>query len=299
MEIIKTEASRFSFIEDFPYQENYLDFEGMQMHYIDEGQGETILALHGEPSWSYLYRKFIPALTDYRFLAPDLIGFGKSDKIVDWKNYSFELHFRSLVNFIDQLDLRDITLVVQDWGGLLGLSLLGEYPERFKRVVVMNTILPIGDPLPLPLRMFRNVVGLFPSFPIRFAIRTGTFQKLSKSTLDAYEAPFPTKKHKGGAKAFPQLLPNKASDEGAARMKKARTVLANWGKPALVLFSDKDPVLSSFQHFFYDLIPTSSEQAKITIHGAGHFLQEDKGEEIGQIIDQFMKNELLQSPSVN
>ena len=142
-------------------------------------------------------------------------------------------------------------------------------------------------------------MGLFPSFPIRFAIRTGTFQKLSKSTLDAYEAPFPTKKHKGGAKAFPQLLPNKASDEGAARMKKARTVLANWGKPALVLFSDKDPVLSSFQHFFYDLIPTSSEQAKITIHGAGHFLQEDKGEEIGQIIDQFMKNELLQSPSVN
>ena len=122
MKILKTNLDRFSSIKDFPYMENYVEFESMQMHYIDEGKGEIILALHGEPSWSYLYRKFIPVLKEYRFIAPDLIGFGKSDKIVGWKNYTFELHFKSLVNLIDSLKLGSITLVVQDWGGLLGLS---------------------------------------------------------------------------------------------------------------------------------------------------------------------------------
>ncbi|MEL6537776.1 MAG: haloalkane dehalogenase [Bacteroidota bacterium] len=299
MEILKADLSKFEFIKDFPYQENFVDIHGANMHYVDEGEGETVLLLHGEPSWSYLYRKVIPGLKDYQVIAPDLIGFGKSDKLVGWQNYSFDFHFNALAMFIDKLNLQDITLVVQDWGGLLGLSLLGEYPKRFKRVVVMNTLLPIGDKLPLPLRMFRNLMGLFPSVPIRFAINSGTYGKLPKQVLDAYEAPFPSKQHKDGAKAFPRLLPTHASDPGALRMKKAREVLSQWSKPALVMFSDKDPVLSSFHQFFRNLIPSSVQQQRVTIHNAGHFLQEEKGEEIARYIDQFIKGELrVKAPMV-
>ncbi|MEM9527536.1 MAG: hypothetical protein AAGA31_13055, partial [Bacteroidota bacterium] len=148
------------------------------------------------------------------------------------------------------------------------------------------------DSLPLPLRLFRNIVGLFPSFPIRFAIKSGTFQKLAPKTLAAYAAPFPSIKYKGGAKAFPKLLPTTSTDPGAQRMKKAREVLSRWEKPALVLFSDKDPVLSSYQDFFFDLIPSSAQQEKITIKNAGHFLQEDKGEEIARLIDKFIQGAL-------
>ena len=292
MKILKTDSKRFEFIKDFPYKENYVDFNGMKMHYIDEGSGETILALHGEPSWSYLYRKFIPVLNSHRFIAPDLIGFGKSDKIVGWKNYSFELHFESLVNLIEKLELNDITLIVQDWGGLLGLSLLGEYPEKFKRVVVLNTFLPTGETLPFKLRLFRKIMGLFPSFPVGMTMQKATFNKLSKHIIKAYEAPFPNKKHKDGAYAFPQLLPNKPTDQGVTRMKKAKEVLSKWTKPALVMFSDKDEVMSALHDSMRDLIPVSKQYEKIVIKDAGHFLQEEKGEEIAIFIDQFIKNEL-------
>ena len=292
MEIIKTDPARFKNLPGYPFQEHFVSFEGMQMHYIDEGKGEVILALHGEPSWSYLYRKFIPVLGNYRFIAPDLIGFGKSDKIVDWRNYNFELHFKSLKNFIDQLQLNDITLVVQDWGGLLGLSLLGEYPERFKRVVIMNTFLPKGKRMSMGFRLWVAFSRYHPSIPVGSIMQMGTFNKLSKEILDAYKAPFPTTKHKGGAKAFPSLVPKKPTDEGVGRMVKARETLSQWTKPALVLFSDKDPVMSGLEQFFYALMPASKEQEQIIIKDAGHFLQEDKGEEIAEYIDRFMKGEL-------
>lgn len=292
MEILKTNLSRFRDIKDFPYQENYIDFDSLQMHYIDEGKGEVILALHGEPSWCYLYRKFIPVLKDYRFIAPDLIGFGKSDKIVDWKDYSFDLHFKSLVNFIENLDLQDITLVVQDWGGLLGLSLLAEYPEKFKRVVILNTFLPIGKPLGSFFKAWQKFAKYHPSLPVGSIIQKGTYQELTKEVIDAYKAPFPTAKHKGGAKAFPTLVPTKPSHAGVKEMKKAREVLSKWTKPALVLFSDKDKMMSGVEKFFYNLIPSSREQKKIIIKDAGHFLQEEKGEEIAMYIDRFIKGKL-------
>ena len=292
MEVLKADLTTFRSIKDFPYKENFVDYDNLQMHYIDEGKGEIILALHGQPSWSYLYRKFIPNLKDYRFIAPDLIGFGKSDKIVGWKNYSFELHFKSLENLIQKLDLHNITLIVQDWGGLLGLSLLGEYPDRFKRVVILNTFLPIGEPLPTLLKLWQQFVKRHPSLPIGSVIQKGTYTKLSKEVLNAYKAPFPTKKHKGGAKSFPTLIPETPNDEGVDRMVKARKTLSEWTKPALVLFSDKDPMMSGLEAFFYKLIPTSNEQKKIIIKDAGHFLQEGKGEEISLYINQFMKGEL-------
>ena len=292
MKILKPDFANFNAIKDFPYKENFIDFDNIQMHYVDEGEGETILALHGQPSWSYLYRKFIPVLKKYRFIAPDLIGFGKSDKIVGWKNYSFELHFNSLVNFIDKLELNDITLVVQDWGGLLGLSLLGEFPERFKRVVVLNTFLPIGKPLPLLFKVWKTYVKNHPSLPVGNVIQKASFKDLSKDIIDAYDAPFPNRKHKDGAKAFPLLVPTKPNQDGVDRMKKARQVLSVWQKPALIMFSDKDKMFSGLEKFFYKLIPSSVEQQKIIIKDAGHFLQEEKGEDIADYIDRFIRNEL-------
>ncbi len=292
MQILKPDFSRFESIKDFPYKENFVDFENLKMHYIDEGNGETILALHGEPTWSYLYRKFIPTLKNYRFIAPDFIGFGKSDKIVGRKNYSFDLHFKSLENLIHKLDLNDITLVVQDWGGLLGLSLLAEYPERFKRVVVLNTFLPAGKKLAFPFRLWRMFAKYHPSLPVSGIVQYASYQKLSKKVLDAYDAPFPNKKHKGGAVAFPLLVPAHRNDPAVKPMQKARDILSQWNKPALVMFSDKDKVFSGLEKFFYKLIPTSNQQQKITIKDAGHFLQEEKGEEIANYIDKFMKDDL-------
>ncbi|AWV96699.1 haloalkane dehalogenase [Arcticibacterium luteifluviistationis] len=293
MEIIKTPKSAFEQITDYPFKENYVDFDGIKMHYIDEGKGETILALHGQPTWSYLYRKFIPHLKDHRFIAPDLIGFGKSDKIVGSENYSYDLHFKSLKNFIDKLDLNDITLIVQDWGGLLGLGLLGQFPERFKRVVILNTFLPIGKPANFGFKLWQWFAKYHPSIPTGGVVQFASASKLSKEVVAAYDAPFPSKKYKGGAKSFPALVPTHPSHDGVKEMKAAREVLSKWNKPALVLFSDKDKVFSGAEKFFYQLIPTVKDDEKIIIKNAGHFLQEEKGKEIAQYIDKFMKGKKL------
>ncbi|MGB3547841.1 MAG: haloalkane dehalogenase [Saprospiraceae bacterium] len=293
MQTVRTPAARFADLPDYPYRENYVDFEGIRMHYLDEGSGETILALHGEPSWSFLYRKFIPVLTPgHRFIAPDLIGFGKSDKIVGWRDYSYDLHFRSLENLIDRLELNDITLIVQDWGGLLGLALLGAHPRRFKRVVILNTFLPRGNRLPLGFRIWQWFARYHPSVPVGRIIQYASFTKLSREVIAAYNAPHPGRKYKDGAKSFPSLVPSKPTDGGVDRMNEARRVLSEWTKPALVLFSDKDPVLSGFEGFFYDLIPTAQDRPRITIENAGHFLQEEKGEEIAGYVKQFMAGTL-------
>jgi haloalkane dehalogenase len=295
MEFLATDLSRFSKLQDFPYQEHFVAFEQLKMHYLDEGKGETILALHGQPTWSYLYRKFIPVLSPYRFVAPDLIGFGKSDKIIGRKNYSFDLHFKSLENFINTLDLHDITLVVQDWGGLLGLSLLGAHPERFRRVVILNTFLPKGNKLPLAFKLWQLYALYHPLLPIGKIVQFATVQRLPKEVVAAYDLPFPSNKHKAGARAFPQLVPSRPDQAGVDRLKTARKVLSEWNKPALVLFSDQDRVFSGLENFFYKLIPTSKDQPKIKITGAGHFLQEEKGEEIAQYIDLFIRDELSAS----
>jgi len=233
----------------------------MQMHYIDEGKGETILALH-------------------------------ADKIVGWKNYSFDLHFRSLENLIKKLDLDNITLIVQDWGGILGLSLLAKYPEKFKRIIVLNTFLPTGKKMSFLFRLWVAFAKYHPSLPVSGLIQFASHQKISKEALYAYNAPYPNKKHKGGAKAFPILVPDSPNNPAVPFIKKARKVLSTWDKPALVMFSDKDKVLGGLEKFFYKLIPTTKEQQKISIKDAGHFLQEEKGEEIAHYVDQFIKGEL-------
>jgi haloalkane dehalogenase len=292
MQVLRTPDNYFENLTDFPYKPNYIEINDLRMHYLDEGEGEVILCLHGEPSWSYLYRKFIPILApNYRVIAPDLIGFGRSDKLMQTKHYSFQLHFDQICGFIEKMDLTGVTLVVQDWGGLLGLGALGEMPERFARVVIMNTYLPIGDrPMPKAFMAWKNFAKRMPGFPVGTVMKMGTYQKL---TSEAYQAPFPANKYKAGAKIFPELVPTKATDEGISEMKKAREVLGKWQRPALILFSDKDPIMSGGDKFFRKLIPSASEQPEIIIKDAGHFLQEDKGEEVATEIKAFMERTQL------
>ncbi|MEP3210802.1 MAG: haloalkane dehalogenase [Maribacter sp.] len=292
MKFISTPSERFENLPGFSFKENYVQFQDMKMHYIDEGAGEIILALHGEPSWCYLYRKFVPVLGAYRFIAPDFFGFGKSDKPTQTKDYSYEFHLETLIHFCKQLALRDITLVVQDWGGLLGLGLLGQQPELFKRVVIMNTFLPVGKSLKFPFKMWQWFAKYHPSIPVGGVIQFASHRTISKDILKAYDAPFPSRKYKAGARIFPSLVPGKKNDPAVPYLKMAREVLSKWNKPALVLFSDKDKVLGGLEKFFYKLIPTAKDQRKILIADAGHFLQEEKGEEIARYIDAFVKGEL-------
>jgi haloalkane dehalogenase len=292
MEFLKTNNSQFSRLSDYPFDANYLEFKGMQMHYIDEKSGELFLALHGEPSWSYLYRKFVGLLPGTRFIAPDLIGFGKSDKLLNWEDYSFEFHFDSLSHFIQKLNLENINLIVQDWGGLLGLSLLGAYPERFKRVIIMNTFLPKGKKLPISFRLWQLFAKHHPSLPVSWIMQKLTVSELSKETLEAYKMPYPDKSYKGSVKAFPQLVPSNLVDPAVPYLLRAREVLSEWNKPALVMFSDKDSLFSGIEKFFLNLIPYCKNQPRIIIKNAGHFLQEDKAEEICHYIRLFLEDKL-------
>ncbi len=293
MEFLRTPDSQFANLPDWPYTPRYISIDGMRMHYVDEGEGDIILCLHGEPSWSYLYRKFIPILSPHaRIIAPDWFGFGRSDKPKRVEDYTYAFHLRTLGTFLDELDLQNITVVVQDWGGLLGLGMVGQQPERFKRVVIMNTFLPVGDrPANKAFTRWRWFALNSPILPIGQVMKFGTVREAShsKAVLDAYRAPFPSAKYKAGARAFPAIVPLNADEPGVAEMKQARAVLAEWQKPCLVLFSDQDPITGPARRFFAEHIPTAEEIEGQRVKNAGHFLQEDAGEEIAGHIHAFMQ----------
>ncbi len=293
MPILRTPEERFLNLPGFPFKPNYTEIFGARVHYLDEGSGEPILCLHGEPSWSYLYRKMIPVLAKkYRALAPDFIGFGRSDKFSEVSDYTYQMHRDTIIKFIEAIKLEGITLVVQDWGGLIGLRVATMLPEKIARLVIMNTGLPTGEhPMPEPFMKWRNFVEKTPDLPIGMIFRNSTFfgKQISDRVIAGYQAPFPDSSYQAGARAFPLMVPIKLDDPAAAELRKARDGMMKWNKPALVMFSDQDPITRGADKLFRAWIPTAKDQPEIVIKDAGHFLQEDKGEEIAGHILEFIE----------
>ena len=299
MALIRTPEHRFAGLKDFPFAPRYVEINGARVHYIDEGKGETILCLHGEPSWSYLYRKMIPILSrDHRVVAMDLIGFGRSDKLTERDEYSFDMHRGTIASFIEALDLSAITAVVQDWGGILGLRVATEMPERFARLVIMNTGLPVGDVRPNEGFMnWRAYAAGTPDLPIGLIVKRSAVdpEAITGDIIAAYDAPFPDVTYKVGPQMFPCLVPIEPDQAGAREMRETREALSRWNKPALVMFSDGDPITKGGGRFFRKLIPSAPMEPEIVIRNAGHFLQEEKGEEIAMHIVSFIERRPMQA----
>jgi len=293
MPVIRTPDERFSKLPDFPFAPHYIEVNGLRIHYVDEGKGETILCLHGEPSWSFLYRKMIASMSkQHRVIAMDFIGFGRSDKFTEREAYTFQMHLDMLMGFIKAMNLEQITVVVQDWGGLIGLAAVAHMPERFARLVIMNTGLPTGKGKPSEAFLeWRSYAETHPDLEVGQSILSAVAhpEKLTKEIIAAYEAPFPDVTYKAGAAVWPLLVPISPDNPASAEMRHAREVLSKWDKPALVMFSDKDPITGGGDKFFRSLIPTAKDQPEIIIKDTGHFLQEEKGEEISQHILDFIK----------
>ncbi len=298
MAVLRTPDSRFANLPDYPFRPHYVDLAAAigrageaRMHYVDEGAGETVLCLHGEPSWSFLYRRMIPILARRaRVLAPDLFGFGKSDKFTERTDYSYKMHRDAVLGFLDALRLDAITLVCQDWGGLLGLQLAGQFPDRFARLVIMNTALPTGEEEVGPgFLAWRDYVAQTPDLPIGplFERAIVPESRRTPEILAGYEAPFPDRSYKEGAHAFPSLVPIAPDQPGAAENRAAWRALESWTKPCLLMFSDQDPVLGIPAGRVFER-RIASAGPLVVIEGAGHFLQEDKGEEIAERIVQLL-----------
>jgi len=294
MNALRTADDRFANLPGYDFAPRYVDVDGLRMHYVDEGprDGEPVLLLHGEPSWCYLYRKMVPIITaaGYRAIAPDLIGFGRSDKPAERSDYTYQRHVDWMTAFVAQLDLRGITLVGQDWGGLIGLRVAAENEGHFARIVAANTFLPTGDNPPgeafLRWQTFSQTA---PEFHIGRIIQGGTATALSDDVVAAYDAPFPDDTYKAGARQFPALVPTSPDDPAAPANRKAWEVLDRWQKPFLCAFSDQDPITRGADRAFQSRVPGTNGQPHTTITGGGHFLQEDKGEELATVIVDFLK----------
>jgi haloalkane dehalogenase len=295
MEILRTPDERFSNPPGYPFQPHYTEVGEIRIHYVDEGPSaaQPILLMHGEPSWSYLYRKMIPVIVKagLRAIAPDLVGFGRSDKPARREDHTYQRHVDWMAALVAKLDLRNITLVCQDWGGLIGLRLAAENPDRFARIVAANTGLPTGDqPLSDAFRAWQKFSQEAPDLPIGQIIRGGCVTNPAAEVVAAYEAPFPDDRYKAGARQMPALVPTSPNDPAAAANRKAWEVLSKWEKPVLTAFSDSDPITKGGDAILRAMIPGARNQPHVTIAGAGHFLQEDKGEELARVVVDFAKS---------
>lgn len=293
MKSVRTPDSRFRNLPDYDFGENYADIDDVRMHYLHEGprDGNVVLLLHGEPSWSYLYRFMIPPLcgAGLRVIAPDLIGFGKSDKPVRKADYSYANHVAWMRQFVESLDLRDITLFCQDWGSLIGLRVAAEHEQRFARIVLGNGGLPTGDqPMPRAFTIWRLFARYSPWFPIGRIIQKGTITELSDEVVAAYDAPFPSARHKAGARAFPTLVPVAPDDPASNANRAAWQTFARWEKPFLTTFSNRDPITRGGERRWQETVPGAKNRAHVKIKNAGHFLQEDKGPELAQVLITFI-----------
>jgi haloalkane dehalogenase len=289
MEILRTPEERFAHLPDYPFAPHYVEVAGLRMHYVDEGPraAAPVLMLHGEPTWSYLYRRMIPrfAAGGYRAVAPDLVGFGKSDKPAAREEYSYARHLDWLRGWLAAVDLREITLICQDWGSLLGLRLVAEQPDRFARVVLTNGGLPTGDgEMPRAFKAWLALSQRGAEMPIARIIQGGCKTELDPAVLAAYEAPFPDERHKAGARAFPALVPVRPDDPESGPNRTAWRSLMRFDRPFLTAFSDGDPITGGGDAPFRRLVRGAQGQPHTTIEGAGHFVQEDKGEELAQVV---------------
>ncbi|HEV2458176.1 MAG TPA: haloalkane dehalogenase [Ktedonobacterales bacterium] len=293
MEILRTPDERFANLPGYPFAPHYVEVGTLRIHYVDEGPPDAapVLLLHGEPSWSYLYRKMIPILAaaDHRAIAPDLVGFGRSDKPAARADYTYQHHVDWMAGLLTALDLHDVTLVCQDWGGLIGLRLAAEHPERFARIVATNTFLPTGDNPPgrafLRWQRFSQEAPVFHAGGI---VKGACATELPEEVAAAYDAPFPDDRYLAGARQFPLLVPTTPDDPASVPNRRAWEVLRAWQKPFLCAFSDGDPITRGADRFLIAAIPGAQGQPHTTIAGAGHFLQEDKGEELASVVVDFI-----------
>jgi haloalkane dehalogenase len=299
MDVLRTPDDRFTDLPAYPFSPHYVevaDGDGgeLRVHYVDEGPpaGDPVLLLHGEPSWSFLYRKMIPIVVaaGHRAVAPDLVGFGRSDKPASRTDYTYQRHVDWMRALLEELDLRDITLVGQDWGGLIGLRLVAEHEDRFARVVAANTFLPTGDRDPgdafLAWQKFSQET---PTFPVGRIVSGGCVTDLPGDVVAAYDAPFPDETYKEGARQFPVLVPTTPSDPAAEPNRRAWEVLSRFTKPFLTAFSDSDPITGGADRVLQEAIPGAKGCPHTTLSGGGHFLQEDVGEQLARVLVDFVR----------
>ena len=294
-EVFRTPDERFDDLSAYSWEPSYRELtgelRGLRMHFVEEGEGKPIVLVHGEPTWAYLYRKMIPLLAQgSRVIAPDFVGFGRSDKPTERDWYSYGRHVQALGQLVDELDLKDFTVVVQDWGGPIGLRVALERWERCRALVILNTgVFRPGPKWPTPgFLAWRNFAESNPDLPVGFVIQGATSTDLSEDVIAGYEAPFPNAESKAGAAAFPLLVPLEETDPGAASMLEVREELTRWDKPALVAFSDQDPIFPQDAGLrLSERIPGAVDF--VGVNGASHFLQEDKGEEVAGAIARFLE----------
>ncbi len=298
MQFLRTDDAHFDGLSDFAFSPNYLevdDTEGgvLRVHFIDEGPRDAapVLLMHGEPTWSYLYRHMIPPLVaaGHRVFAPDLVGFGRSDKPTALEDYTYQRHVDWMMSAMQQLDLQGITLFAQDWGGLIGLRLVAAQPDRFARVAVGNTGLPDGSGTPSEAFMqWQQFSQTTPVFPVGDIINGATTTDLAPEVIAASDAPFPDDSYKAGARIWPSYVPTSTDDPEAPANRAAWDVLRTFEKPFLCCFSDQDPVTKGGDAAFLARVPGTAGQAHTTIEGGGHFLQEDRGPELAQVLIDFI-----------
>lgn len=299
MNIVRTPESCFAELPQYSFKPNYVDVEGLRMHYVDEGDptAAPVLMLHGEPTWSYLYRHMIPvcASAGHRVIAPDLVGFGKSDKLPERRAYSYQRHVDWLAAFIRALDLSGITLFCQDWGSLIGLRVAVENEERFARIVVGNGGLPTGFPhmrvRPRNAAAFvtwRTFAMLTPVLPVGRIVDFGTARRLTPAERRAYDAPFTVSGADAGARIFPRLVPLTTRNPAAPANRVAWERLGRWRKPFLTVFSDGDPITRGIDRRLQAHVPGADGPAHATVRG-GHFLQEDAGPELARRINELIE----------
>jgi len=302
MKILRTPESRFASLPEFPFTPRYVEIPAgdgstLRVHYLDEGPRDAapVLMLHGEPSWSFLYRKIIAATrhAGLRAVAPDLIGFGRSDKPALRGDYTYQRHVDWMRAFLEALDLRDMTLLCQDWGGLIGLRLVAEHPGRFARVIAANTALPTGDePMPRGFYEWQRRSQELASFPTGKIIRAACRRPISPEVMAAYDAPFPDESYQAGAREFPVLVPTTPDDPAAPANRRAWESLATFHKPFLTVFGDSDPYTARAERAMQRRIPGAALEPHAVLAGVGHFLQEDAGEELGRITVAFARGEV-------